>query len=51
MRPTHYRADIISQMHVSRLLTRALAHLRSKLLEGDDGPDDLVRYGTAEGLS
>ena len=47
----------ISQMHVSRLLTRALAHLRSKLLEGDDGsglpgsPDDLVRYRTAEGLS
>jgi RNA polymerase sigma-B factor len=47
----------ISQMHVSRLLTRALAHLRSKLLDGDDGsgmpgsPDDLARYGTAEGLS
>ncbi len=47
----------ISQMHVSRLLTRALAHLRSKLLEGDDGsglpgsPDDLVRYRPAEGLS
>ena len=38
----------ISQMHVSRLLTRALAHLRSKLLEGDD---DLVPYRTAEGLS
>ena len=47
----------ISQMHVSRLLTRALGHLRSKLLEGDDGsgmpgsPADLARYGTAEGLS
>ena len=47
----------ISQMHVSRLLTRALAHLRSKLLEEGDGPgmpgspDDLARYGTAEGLS
>jgi len=45
----------ISQMHVSRLLTRALAHLRSKLLEGDDGrpgsPDDLARFRTAEGLS
>jgi RNA polymerase sigma-B factor len=47
----------ISQMHVSRLLTRALAHLRSKLLEEDDGPGmpgspgDLARYGTAEGLS
>jgi RNA polymerase sigma-B factor len=47
----------ISQMHVSRLLTRALAHLRSKLLEADDGsgvpgsPDHLARYGTAEGLS
>ncbi len=44
----------ISQMHVSRLLTRALAHLRSKLLEVDGGPgspDDLARYGTAEGLS
>jgi RNA polymerase sigma-B factor len=41
----------ISQMHVSRLLTRALTHLRSKLLGGDDGPDGLVRYGTAEGLS
>jgi RNA polymerase sigma-B factor len=47
----------ISQMHVSRLLTRALAHLRSKLLEGAEGPDtpgspdDLVRYRTAEGLS
>jgi RNA polymerase sigma-B factor len=45
----------ISQMHVSRLLTRALAHLRSKLLEGDADlsrpPGDLVRYRTAEGLS
>jgi RNA polymerase sigma-B factor len=46
----------ISQMHVSRLLTRALAHLRSKLLEGAEGPDtpgspdDLVRCGTPEGL-
>jgi len=43
----------ISQMHVSRLLTRALAHLRGKLLEApqDSGisgpPADLVRYGTA----
>jgi len=47
----------ISQMHVSRLLTRALAHLRSKLLEGDEGfdmrgrPDGLVGYRTAEGMS
>jgi RNA polymerase sigma-B factor len=47
----------ISQMHVSRLLTRALAHLRSKLLEEDDGSgvpgsaDHLARYVTAEGLS
>jgi RNA polymerase sigma-B factor len=47
----------ISQMHVSRLLTRALAYLRSKLLDGDDGsdlsgpPGDLLRHGTAEGLS
>jgi RNA polymerase sigma-B factor len=47
----------ISQMHVSRLLTRALAYLRSKLLEGDDGSGrsgplgDLVQYRTAEGLS
>ena len=30
----------ISQMHVSRLLTRALGHLRSRLL---DNPDELVR--------
>jgi RNA polymerase sigma-B factor len=51
----------ISQMHVSRLLTRALAHLRSKLLDGaedsDPGadvsgsPDGVARYSTAEGLS
>jgi RNA polymerase sigma-B factor len=47
----------ISQMHVSRLLTRALAHLRSKLLEPPDGADapgpadGLMRYRTAEGLS
>jgi RNA polymerase sigma-B factor len=47
----------ISQMHVSRLLTRALAHLRSRLLEGDDGSGrsgprgDLVQFRTAEGLS
>jgi len=47
----------ISQMHVSRLLSRALTRLRSKLLHGDDGsdtpgtPDDLVQYRTAEGLS
>jgi RNA polymerase sigma-B factor len=47
----------ISQMHVSRLLTRALAHLRSRLLDGDGGSDlpgpadDLLRYRTAEGLS
>jgi RNA polymerase sigma-B factor len=47
----------ISQMHVSRLLTRALAYLRSKLLEAPKGSDmsgppaDLVRYSTAEGLS
>ena len=51
----------ISQMHVSRLLTRALAHLRSKLLDGgedaDSGldapasPDGLARYRAAEGLS
>ena len=47
----------ISQMHVSRLLARALAHLRSKLLDERDGsdlsgpPDDLLRYRTAEGLS
>jgi RNA polymerase sigma-B factor len=30
----------ISQMHVSRLLTRALGHLRSRLL---DSPEELVR--------
>jgi RNA polymerase sigma-B factor len=46
----------ISQMHVSRLLTRALAHLKSKLLEEPDGsdapgsPDDLASLA-AEGLS
>jgi RNA polymerase sigma-B factor len=27
----------ISQMHVSRLLARALAHLRSRLLDGVEG--------------
>jgi RNA polymerase sigma-B factor len=31
----------ISQMHVSRLLTRALTHLKSKLLDGTDGFDFL----------
>jgi RNA polymerase sigma-B factor len=47
----------ISQMHVSRLLARALAHLRSKLLDVDDdsgmpgSPDDLARCATTEGLS
>jgi RNA polymerase sigma-B factor len=44
----------ISQMHVSRLLTRALAHLKSRLLDADDdsGPaGDLLRYTAAEGLS
>ncbi len=47
----------ISQMHVSRLLTRALAHLKSKLLEGPRSSDRagpphcLVRYRSAEGLS
>jgi RNA polymerase sigma-B factor len=44
----------ISQMHVSRLLTRALTHLRNKLLDGADvsgPPDDVESYGTAEGLS
>jgi RNA polymerase sigma-B factor len=29
----------ISQMHVSRLLARALAHLRSKLLESAEACD------------
>jgi len=29
----------ISQMHVSRLLSRALAHLRSKLLESAEACD------------
>jgi RNA polymerase sigma-B factor len=32
----------ISQMHVSRLLSRALAHLRSRLLDVPDAPDVLV---------
>jgi RNA polymerase sigma-B factor len=47
----------ISQMHVSRLLTRALNYLKNKLLDGADGadmsgaPDDVGRFGTAEGLS
>ena len=46
----------ISQMHVSRLLTRALAHLREQAARGrrrplPGSPDDLVRYRTAEGLS
>jgi RNA polymerase sigma-B factor len=29
----------ISQMHVSRLLARALAHLRGKLLDAAEAPD------------
>jgi len=47
----------ISQMHVSRLLTRALTHLKSKLLDGSDEFDmpDLAngakRDTTSEGLS
>ena len=36
----------ISQMHVSRLLARALAHLRSRLLDPADGP---VANGTRAG--
>ncbi len=32
----------ISQMHVSRLLARALGHLRSRLLDTPDAPDALV---------
>jgi RNA polymerase sigma-B factor len=47
----------ISQMHVSRLLTRALTHLRNKLLETADGSDmsgptgDVEHLGTPEGPS
>jgi RNA polymerase sigma-B factor len=47
----------ISQMHVSRLLTRALTHLKSKMLDDSDGPDssgplkDIERDKTVEGLS
>jgi RNA polymerase sigma-B factor len=47
----------ISQMHVSRLLTRALTHLKNKLLEGADGSDmcgpagDVGHLGTPEGPS
>jgi RNA polymerase sigma-B factor len=47
----------ISQMHVSRLLTRALTHLKSKMLDDSDSPDsagplkDIERDKTLEGLS
>ena len=38
----------ISQMHVSRLLTRALNHLRSRLLDpADEGPTDGGKRGLA----
>jgi RNA polymerase sigma-B factor len=47
----------ISQMHVSRLLTRALTHLKSKMLDDSDSPDsagplkNIERDKTLEGLS
>jgi RNA polymerase sigma-B factor len=42
----------ISQMHVSRLLARALAHLRSRLLDTTDGdPPTSTDADTEEGLS
>jgi RNA polymerase sigma-B factor len=45
----------ISQMHVSRLLTRALTHLKTKLLDEGDGfngpPGDVERDKIMEGLA
>ena len=47
----------ISQMHVSRLLTRALTHLKSKMLDESDEPrfarppNGIERDMTSEGLS
>jgi RNA polymerase sigma-B factor len=37
----------ISQMHVSRLMARALAHLRSRLLDSPEDPDVLSPYTAA----